>query len=109
GQLNVIGDSGTHYLLYLEGVAPEDPAAYDSYVKIRRPKGDVRVAPAVGKAKPGDHPKPKGALELVRAMRVGAHLEGARVLRAKGEVLLAAPDVEIRLLFVYDNAPFLGR
>jgi hypothetical protein len=42
-------------------------------------------------------------------MRVGAHLEGARILRAKGEVLLVQPEIEIRLLFVYENAPYLGR
>ena len=109
GQLNVIGESGTHYLLYLEGVAPEDPAGYDSFVKITRPKQGAPAPAPLAKAKSGDRPKPKGALELMRAMRVGARPEGARILRAKGEVLLVHPEIEIRLLFVYEHAPYVGR
>src|SRR5579872_2254330 len=36
GQLNVIGSSGTHYLLLLQGVEPQDGATTDAYLKIRK-------------------------------------------------------------------------
>jgi hypothetical protein len=108
GQLNVIGESGTHYLLYLEAVDVKGPGGYDSFVKIVRPLpvGDGEPAPKLVK---GERPKPKGALDLIRAMRLGDRREGMRVLRAKGDVLYSSSDVELRLLFVYQASSFIGR
>lgn len=108
GQLNVIGDSGTHYLLYLEAVDPKAPGGYDAFVKIVRP--DQATADS-GKAQAGRHerPKPKGALDLIRVMRLGERREGTRILRAKGELVYSSDDVELRLLFVYEAPPYLGR
>jgi len=109
GHLSVIGDSGTAYLLKLEAVDPKEPGAYDAYVKIVR----LNVpAPAPGtKAQAGapERGKPRGSLELMRAMRMGQPREGARVLRAKGEVLFSGTDIELRLLFVYEESSFVGR
>lgn len=108
GQLNVIGESGTHYLLYLEAVDAKAPGGYDSFVKIVRPvpPGDGEQARKLAK---GERPKPKGALDLIRSMRLGDRREGTRVLRAKGEVVYASPDVELRLLFVYQSSSYIGR
>jgi hypothetical protein len=108
GQLNVIGDSGTHYLLYLEAVDPGIPTGYDAFVKIVRPELD---ASGPGKAQAGRHerPKPRGALDLIRLMRLGEAREGTRILRAKGELVYTSDDVELRLLFVYDASPYVGR
>lgn len=108
GQLNVIGDSGTHYLLYLEAVDPKVPTGYDAFVKIVRPQLD---ASEPGKAQTGRHerPKPKGALDLIRLMRLGDRREGMRVIRAKSELIFSSDDVELRLLFVYDASPYVGR
>src|SRR5215467_5599885 len=36
GQLNVVGASGTHYLLELKGVELDGPEGHDTYVKIRK-------------------------------------------------------------------------
>lgn len=109
GQLSAIGESGTHYLLYLEAADPQDPASYDAYVKITRPNNDPAKAAAKaheGTRNPG---KPRGALELIRAMRMGEPREGARILRAKGELLYSGYDIEIRLLYVYEESSYIGR
>lgn len=108
GQLNVIGESGTHYLLYLEAVDAKGPRGYDSFVKIVRPlpPGEVQAPRNIAK---GERPKPKGALDLIRSMRLGDRREGTRVLRAKGEVVYSSPDVELRLLFVYQAPSYIGR
>jgi hypothetical protein len=108
GQLNVIGESGTHYLLYLEAVDAKGPGGYDSFVKIVRPSppGDGQAARNTTKV---ERPKPKGALDLIRSMRLGNRREGTRVLRAKGELVYSSPDVELRLLFVYQGSSYIGR
>jgi hypothetical protein len=108
GQLNVIGESGTHYLLYIEAVDAKGPGGYDSFVKIVRPlpQGEGEVVRKLAK---GERPKPKGALDLIRSMRLGERREGTRVLRAKGEVVYSSPDVELRLLFVYQSSSYIGR
>jgi hypothetical protein len=109
GQLSAIGESGTHYLLYLEATDPQDPNSYDAYVKIVRP--NVEPAKAATKAREGapDRGKPRGALDLIRAMRLGELREGARVLRAKGELLYSGTDIELRLLYVYEESSYVGR
>ncbi len=112
GQLSVIGESGIHYLLYLEAVDAMAPGGYDAFVKIVRPS---RVVDAVAeadlakKSKSADRPKPKGALDLIRAMRLGERREGTRILRAKGELVYASLDVELRLLCVYQTSTYVGR
>ncbi len=110
GQLNVIGESGTHYLLYLEPAQPQDPNAYDAFIKIVRPAGGdgLKTAPKARESTP-DRGKPRGALELIRAMRMGEPREGARILRAKGETLYSGYDIELRLLFVYEESSTVGR
>lgn len=106
GQLNVIGESGTHYLLYVQGVEAKEPGAYDAFVKIVRPAPPVEGTPSVRR---GERPKPKGALDLIRAMRLGERREGTRVLRAKAELVHASSDIELRLLFVYQSSSYVGR
>lgn len=109
GQISAIGDSGTHYLLYLEAADPQDASAYDAYVKIVRPGAEVTRAglkPREAAPNPG---KPKGALELIRAMRLGESREGTRILRAKSEILYSGNDIELRLLYVYEESSFVGR
>ncbi|HEV3029194.1 MAG TPA: type-F conjugative transfer system secretin TraK, partial [Planctomycetota bacterium] len=104
GQLNVIGGSGTHYLLFLQGTEAEDPAAYDAYLKIRKKE------PAAAGDWPPKRPvrRPSGAVELLQAMRVGRRPEGVKILRAKRELALESPTLEIRLLYVYDGASYRG-
>ncbi|MBV8882325.1 MAG: hypothetical protein JO332_20380 [Planctomycetaceae bacterium] len=105
GQLNVIGDSGTHYLLYLEAVAPEDRGAYDAYLKIVRPD---HPSPKPREAGP-ERGKLRGPLELIRAMRMGESRQGTRILRARGEVLYSSQELQLRLLFVYEEPGAWGR
>ncbi len=102
GQLNVIGGSGTHYLLYLTGVEETNPGAYDDYLRIRReeePKGML--------ARRRER-RPSGALELIQAMRLGLRPEGTRILRAARELAYESPILEVRLLWVYQTGTYSG-
>ena len=103
GQLNVLGGSGTHYLLYLTGV--DDPAsgAYDTYVRIRRDA--VRAADPLPRPK---EKRPTGSLELLQAMRLGLRPEGGKILRANRELAYESQAIEIRLLYVYDTGSYSG-
>ncbi|HVR86051.1 MAG TPA: type-F conjugative transfer system secretin TraK [Planctomycetota bacterium] len=104
GQLNVIGGSGTHYLLFLQGVAADDDAAYDAYLKIRKKE----AAGAVLGLPQRPVRRPSGAVELLQAMRLGRRPEGLRIFRAKRELALESPSLEIRLLYVYDGTSYRG-
>jgi hypothetical protein len=106
GHLSVIGGSGTHYLLYLEGVEKPEGGFFDAYVKVRRenpssPKGP----PAAMKGRP----RPVGSLELIQAMRTGDWPEGAVIVRAKREVAQRTDRIELRLLYVYMLGSYVGR
>jgi len=109
GQISAIGDSGTHYLLYLEAADPEKADSYDAYVKIVRPGAETAKPAPKPREGTAERGKPKGALELIRAMRQGESREGTRILRAKSEVLYSGNDIELRLLYVYEESSFVGR
>ena len=110
GQLSVIGDSGTAYLLFLEAVDPASPGGVDAYVRIVRPPAESPDPQAAApKAPGGRRAKPRGALDLIRLMRLGERREGIRILRAGSELVFRSDDLELRLLFVYDVFPYLGR
>lgn len=104
GQLNVIGGSGTHYLLYLKGVENPAPDAYDAYLKIKR-KNESKAADHLPKRQ--NH-RPSGALELIQTMRLGLHPENVKILRAKRELVYESPSLEIRLVYVYDAQSYRG-
>jgi hypothetical protein len=106
GQLNVLGGSGTHYLLHLKGVEGMDPASYDAYLRVRK-VGLATAALSAARA-PRPHRRPVGALELIRAMRLGQRTEGCRILRAAGEIAYESPAIEIRLVWVYDAPDYRG-
>jgi hypothetical protein len=106
GHLGVIGGSGTHYLLYIEGVEKPEQGRADAYVRIRKdPRGEPEARPQPSKG----HPRPMGALELVQAMRTGERPEGAVILRAKGEVAYHSDRIELRLVYVYTLGSYVGR
>jgi hypothetical protein len=107
GHLNVIGGSGTHYLVHLEGVEKPEARSYDAFLKIKKDAGTL----ASPKPEPRAHsrPKPVGSIELLRAMRLGEKPEGASVLRAKGEVAHRSDRIEVRLLYVYKLGAYVGR
>jgi len=109
GQLSVIGESGTHYLLYLESAEAQPSDAYDAFVKIVRPATDQGKPASRPREGAPERGKPRGALDLIRSMRLGDAREGARILRAKGEILYAGQDLELRLLFVYEEPSYVGR
>jgi hypothetical protein len=104
GQLNVIGGSGTHYLLYLTGSDGPDPDAYDTYVKIRKKEP---TPPSDALPKHPNH-RPSGALELIQAMRQGLHPENVKILRANHELAYESPTLEMRLAYVYDAQSYRG-
>jgi hypothetical protein len=104
GQLNVIGGSGTHYLLHLKGVENPESGAFDDYLKIVKKEETLPKDPLPKRA---SH-RPSGALELIQAMRLGLHPEGVRILRAKLELAYESPILEIRLAYVYDAQTYRG-
>ena len=106
GQLNVLGGSGTHYLLHLKGVEGADPDSYDAYLRVLR--NGPPAAPTAETRSPRTRRRPVGALELIRAMRLGQRTESTRILRAAGEVAYESPAIEIRLAFVYDAPDYRG-
>lgn len=104
GQLNVIGGSGAHYLLYLTGVESAEPDRYDSYVRIRK-----KELPKTTRELPKRQAhRPSGATQLLQAMRLGLRPEGARILRTNRELAYESSSLEIRLLFVYDTPSTQG-
>ena len=104
GQLNVIGGSGTHYLLYLKGVENPAPDAYDAYLKIKR-KDESKAADHLPKRL--NH-RPSGALELIQTMRLGLHPENVKILRANHELAYESPSLEMRLAYVYEAQSYRG-
>jgi hypothetical protein len=104
GQLNVIGGSGAHYLLYLKGVETLDPESYDPYLKIRKKE----EAPKADLLPKRQNLRPSGAVELIQAMRLGLHPEGVKILRAQRELAFESPYLEVRLLYVYDAQSYRG-
>jgi len=104
GQLNVIGASGTHYLLYLKGVENPEAGGFDDYLKIVKKE---ELHPSDPLPKRANH-RPGGALEMIQAMRLGLHTEGVRILRAKKELAYESPALEIRLVYVYDGQSYRG-
>ncbi len=104
GQMNVIGSSGTHYLLFLRGIEHPEPGTYDEYLKIRR-AADPRAISALPKRREA---RPGGAVELLQAMRLGLPSDGVRILRAARELAYESPALEIRLLYVYDAPAYQG-
>jgi hypothetical protein len=104
GQLNVIGGSGAHYLLYLRGVDGSDSDTYDPYVKIKK-KEDAPKADLLPKRQ---NARPSGAVELIQAMRLGLRPEGVKILRARRELAFEAPYLEVRLLYVYEAQSYRG-
>lgn len=103
GQLNVIGGSGTHYLLYLQGTEGTGASDYDTYLRIRK----LAERAAEPRPRPGER-RPVRSLELVQAMRLGLRPEGGRILRAGRELAFESAAVTIRLLYVYDTAVYSG-
>ena len=104
GQLNVIGASGSHYLLYLKGVENPEPGSFDDYLKILRKE---ELHPSDPLPKRASH-RPSGALQLIQAMRLGLHPEGVKILKAKRELAYESPTLEIRLVYVYDAQSYRG-
>ena len=104
GQLNVIGGSGTHYLLYIKGVGSPEPEEYDAYIKIRK-RDEAKAADAIPKRQ---NARPSGSLELLQAMRLGLRPEGVRILRAKRELAYESTALEVRLVYVYDAPSYRG-
>jgi len=104
GQLNVIGASGTHYLLYLKGVENPEVGSFDDFLKILKRE---ELRPNDPLPKRANH-RPSGALELIQAMRLGLHPEGVKILRAKRELAYESPSIEIRLVYVYDGQSYRG-
>lgn len=104
GQLNVIGASGTHYLLYLKGVGGAEPEEYDSYIRIRK-KDEGKPADVIPRPRAA---RPTASLELLQAMRLGLRPEGVRILRAKRELAFESTALEVRLAYVYDAQSYRG-
>lgn len=101
GHLDVVAASGTHYRLY---IAPVGAAAeFDSLVTIKRqPQAEKSDTPRKSAS---------GAIELVRAMRLGEISDGIsarRVQEPKPIGSKADEHLEFRPLWIYDAPNFRG-
>jgi hypothetical protein len=101
GYLDVVLVGGTLVRLFVSGVTA--PAASDSAIQVR----------LGGQAHPErESPAPKGAasgaLELIRAMRLGEVPPDATVRTGRGEVLFRALPIEVKALYVYETGRYRG-
>ncbi len=99
GHLDVVTSGGAHIrflILPAEGTVP-----YDSNVL-------VKAAPARPVQGPPRAPGASGALELVKAMRLGDVPPDATVRSGGGEVLFSSPDVDVALAWIYETGRFRG-
>lgn len=100
GYLDVVLTGGTLVRLFVAGVTP--PGPFDSAVQVR-----LADAPAAA-----DNPPPRGAasgaLELIRAMRLGEVPPDATVRTGRGEVLFQSPEIVVKALYVYETGRYRG-
>jgi hypothetical protein len=100
GHLDVITVSGAHTRLLI--VPAEAPGGYDSTVIVRpaaSPPSSEKTPPAVTAS---------GALELIRAMRLGLVPPDATVRSGQNERLAGGALIEATLLYVYETGRYRG-
>lgn len=97
GHLDVVTAGGSHFRFLLAPAEPGSP--YDSNVIVRTAGSEVRAREEGGAG---------GALELVRAMRLGLIPPDATVRSGKNEVLYFSPAFEVGHLYTYETGRFRG-
>jgi hypothetical protein len=101
GHLDALLASGRHVRLYL--TPAQEGEVFDQSIQIQEPR------PPFGAGSEGSREtRASGALELVRAMRLGEIPLGVTVRKGSGTVLFIARDLEATLSFVYEAAHFRG-
>jgi hypothetical protein len=101
GHLDAILSTGRHVRLYVVPVKDED--LYDAAVLVRESQAGREQAAAGSRETKGS-----GALELVRAMRLGEIPPGVTARKGDGTKLFGSTDVEATLSFVYESASYRG-
>jgi hypothetical protein len=101
GFLDIVLAGGTLVRLFISGVAA--PAPFDSAVAIRLP-----AAPGPAEAKSAPRGGGSGALELIRAMRLGEVPPDATVRTGQNSVLFRSRDIQVTVLYVYETARYRG-
>jgi hypothetical protein len=102
GYLDVVLSGGALLRLFIFGVTGTDP--FDSALQIRL----LGQAPATTEKPAAGAPSASGALDLIRAMRMGEVPVDVTVRTGKMEVLFRSTDIQVTLLYVYDAARFRG-
>ncbi len=102
GYLDVVLAGGALLRLFIVGVTGTE--AFDSALQVRLAGQAASAAekPATGAA------SASGALDLIRAMRLGEVPVDVTVRTGKNEVLFRSTDIQVSLLYVYDAARFRG-
>lgn len=100
GYLDVVLTGGTLVRLFVAGVTP--PGPFDSAVQVR-----LTGAPLAAE-KPAPRGGTSGALELIRAMRLGEVPPDATVRTGRGEVLFQSPQLAVKALYVYETGRYRG-
>jgi hypothetical protein len=101
GYLDVTLSGGALVRLFVSGVPAG--SSFDSAIQVR----------LAGQAAPGgEKPAPKGvasgALELIRAMRLGEVPPDASVRTGGAQVLFRTGDIQVKALYVYETARYRG-
>ena len=97
GHLDVVLSSGAHVRLFL-AVSGADAA--DSHVVVKLPESRPRPPAAAATG--------SGALELIRAMRLGEVPAGASIRTGGKEIIFESKVVEARMLLAYDTMRYSG-
>ena len=98
GHLDVVTAEGAHYRLLVTPV--QGPSPYDSSVLLEK-----AAPPADPSRKPA---RADGALELMKAMRLGEAPPDATVRPGGREVVFSSPDIDLSLLWTYETGRFRG-
>jgi len=111
GHLYVVGSSRTKYTLYIIPVdaAKEHGSRYDAELQVEKEKtaGDKKSEEARLPTK-GQHGKPIGSLDLVRAMRLGIVPENGTVKRGDGRGIFKTEKLAATLAYKYDTLAYAG-
>ncbi len=97
GHLDVVTAGGMHLRLYVRPA--EAGQEYDGHLVLK-----AKPDPARSEAPP----KLPDALELVKAMRLGMVPPGASVKRGGNAAVLATPEVEGKVAYVYETTSYRG-
>jgi hypothetical protein len=100
GYLDVVLSGGALLRLFVAGVLPAETCDSAIQIRLAGQAASPREKAAAGAA--------SGALDLIRAMRLGEVPADVTVRTGRKEVLFRSTDIQVSLLYVYEASRFRG-